>query len=338
MSFDKIAIVKVGWSSNQYQGGYVLSKTGYAKEHKKKDINGLCKIKGHEAYNFKEYKGKCFAYIPPTAGYAPNPKEKNGWLVIFISRKSSTSRFVPVGWFEDASFVEDYKKRPEYKKDEDFPKDAEEGYFTFCLKATATNVYCIPKDIQQKLYLNDELANYAAHPSIVYAKGNKTNKEKKICKEFERYAIKVVKTALPYANRKENRQDSNEIMPPPTDLKKQIENTAIKYATEHYEDYGYIVESVESENCGWDLTIKKRNGEDYLHLEVKGTDSSVFQFFLSRNEYDCMQKDSLWKLFIVKNALKKNKKHLKIKKEKVSKYFSLEPICFKCDLKEEHSD
>ena len=84
-------------------------------------------------------------------------------------------------------------------------------------------------------------------------------------------------------------------------MKKEIEDTAIKIAKRYYRNKGYDVKSVENENCGWDLTIR-RDGKE-LHIEVKGTSRKDYHFFLSKNEYDRMISDPKWRLFVAKNVL-----------------------------------
>ena len=79
--------------------------------------------------------------------------------------------------------------------------------------------------------------------------------------------------------------------PPETEMKKEIEKIAVEIASSYYRENGYTVTSVERENCGWDLTVRKDGKE--LHIEVKGTSRNDFHFFLSKNEYDKMNAGSV---------------------------------------------
>lgn len=122
--------------------------------------------------------------------------------------------------------------------------------------------------------------------------------------------------------------------PPETEVKKEIEDTAIKIAKRYYRNKGYDVKSVENENCGWDLTIR-RDGKE-LHIEVKGTSRKDYHFFLSKNEYDRMISDPKWRLFVAKNVLEDPDPDRIVKRrQNVEKLFDLNPFCFEGIWKDE---
>ena len=112
--------------------------------------------------------------------------------------------------------------------------------------------------------------------------------------------------------------------PPETEVKREIEKTAVEIASNYYAEKGYSVKSVENENLGWDLTVVKT--EEELHVEVKGTSRNDYHFFLSKQEYKKMNGDSKWRLFVVKDALG-NPKHEEILNSDIEKFFDLEPYC-----------
>ena len=70
----------------------------------------------------------------------------------------------------------------------------------------------------------------------------------------------------------------------------EVEKLAVKIATEHEEARGFVVESVESENRGFDLISRRPHPEDpktfveVRFIEVKGR-AGVGEIFLSANEY-----------------------------------------------------
>ena len=70
----------------------------------------------------------------------------------------------------------------------------------------------------------------------------------------------------------------------------EVEKLAVKLATEHEEARGFVVESVESENRGFDLISRRPHPEDaktfveVRFIEVKGR-AGVGEIFLSANEY-----------------------------------------------------
>ncbi len=70
-------------------------------------------------------------------------------------------------------------------------------------------------------------------------------------------------------------------------LHKDIEQQAIKNCTDHYENMGYEVISVEADNMGWDLEVTK--DQKTLYVEVKGRGNKQYIAQLSENEYEKMQ-------------------------------------------------
>lgn len=86
------------------------------------------------------------------------------------------------------------------------------------------------------------------------------------------------------------------------DLRKKIEMEAVKKVTDYYIKLGCDVKSVEKDNVGWDLEVKRK--KLMLRVEVKGTSSGEISVDLTPNEHGNMQlyKDS-YRLAIVKNAL-----------------------------------
>jgi hypothetical protein len=121
--------------------------------------------------------------------------------------------------------------------------------------------------------------------------------------------------------------------PPETEMKKEIEDAAVKIASEYYEKKGFSVKSVEKENCGWDLTVIK--GDKERHIEVKGTSRNDYHFFLSKNEYEKMIGNPKWRLFVVKNVLEDPEPDcIVIRRQNVEKLFDLIPFCFEGTWKE----
>ena len=88
----------------------------------------------------------------------------------------------------------------------------------------------------------------------------------------------------------------------------EVEKLAVKIATEHEEARGFVVESVEAENRGFDLISRKPHPEDpktfieVRFIEVKGR-AGVGEIFLSANEYKAAErlKGDFW-LYAVFNC------------------------------------
>jgi len=111
--FDRIAIIKTGWSKD-YRGAQVVGNYSY--DHP-----------DHEKVNFLPGPdGRYFCYVPPIGGNkkfkqfgsAPKPKNPDGWLVFAVSRNPDKGGLYVVGWYEDAHFLHRHEVRPEYKHGE----------------------------------------------------------------------------------------------------------------------------------------------------------------------------------------------------------------------------
>jgi len=92
--------------------------------------------------------------------------------------------------------------------------------------------------------------------------------------------------------------------------RKKIELAAITAVGSKLEALGYDVESVETDNLGYDLIATK--GKEVLHFEVKGRSGSDVCADLSANEFSCLKRyqrermpDAHYRVAIVTNALDK---------------------------------
>ena len=70
-------------------------------------------------------------------------------------------------------------------------------------------------------------------------------------------------------------------------LRQKIEKIAIKLVKGHYESLGYVVDSVEKDNVGWDLVATMNN--KVIKLEVKGLSQKNILIELTPNEYSKMK-------------------------------------------------
>ena len=85
-----------------------------------------------------------------------------------------------------------------------------------------------------------------------------------------------------------------------TEHNKLVEEGAIKATRRHYESKKYKVESVESENLGWDLEAVR--GDEKLLIEVKGTGAEEINVDLTPNEYEKFQTKGDYVLCIITQA------------------------------------
>lgn len=92
--------------------------------------------------------------------------------------------------------------------------------------------------------------------------------------------------------------------PDPIERQK-IEQAAIKLVTKHFHALGYMVDSVQRDNVGWDLEAISE--DEILRIEVKGLSQEKPLIELTPNEYDKMKKHKeSYRIAIVLNALGNN--------------------------------
>ena len=114
---------------------------------------------------------------------------------------------------------------------------------------------------------------------------------------------------------------------PDSETRRAVERAAVAFVWERLEMEGYAVTDHQAASKGYDLVAIK--GSQRLCVEVKGTDSSVPRFFLTRNEYRCSQELKGWQLRVVTEARNAPQQHAFSASEMV-KVFSLNPMAWEC--------
>jgi len=90
---------------------------------------------------------------------------------------------------------------------------------------------------------------------------------------------------------------------------REVEASAINAVIDQYAHWGFDVESVETQNLGWDLEAIRAH--DRLRIEVKGTAAPNVHAELTPNEYDAFRTNSSnYRLCVVTDALNAKKKHI----------------------------
>jgi hypothetical protein len=158
--FDKIAIIKTGWSPD-YRGAKVSGNYSY-------------KNPDHEKINFLPGpEGTYFCYVPPTGGnekkgrdgVAPKPKNPDNWLVFAVSRDSDRQGIYVTGWYEDATFHHEYLLRPEYADQPSFYLGGDRGKITYTISAPRA----FPIDGPDR---DERIDGMHVNRHIVYLRGN----------------------------------------------------------------------------------------------------------------------------------------------------------------------
>lgn len=338
--FSKVMIAKIAWSE-AYSGGMVSGGHNYLKQKSNghthtKNGKQYSEAAGHEAYNFLPYENRCYGYIPPIGRkyVPPKPTEPKGWLVIFIAPYMGYGENVAVGWYENATF--EWKTNKDGKRlylprphKNGFPKDSEGKPYTYCVWANKKDVHFISPNLRLLYTVNDDEAKRHLGRTCIYLKGQDSIIDKDIQKKLMLFVKDVVKHNESKAIEKIqiSKKSINKFCPPPTEVKKEIEDKAIQCAKAYYKKE-YNVESVECENLGWDLTITHKKTGEEKYIEVKGTSRPYYHFFLSRNEYNAMIKfPKKWVLFLAKDVSQKDPPPHKILKAKEAEN-TLDPFAY----------
>lgn len=115
------------------------------------------------------------------------------------------------------------------------------------------------------------------------------------------------------------------------EVNRQVEQAAIKVATEYYQEHGWNVESVETQKCGYDLLCTKDTVQE--HVEVKGVQGDGISFIITSGEVKQSQSNENFVLCVVTQALEKPQLNRFTSKEFTEK-FLLEPISYRAIKKQ----
>jgi len=110
-----------------------------------------------------------------------------------------------------------------------------------------------------------------------------------------------------------------------SETNRQVEEAAIIYVTNDYQKKGWIVSSVQSEKCGYDLLCNKNSIEE--HVEVKGVQGNLVSFIITNGEVKQSHVDENFCLCAVTLALSNPTLH-KFSACEFQDKFSLEPISY----------
>ena len=286
---DPMLFLNVGWM-RKYRGldddtiiggGSYIRDTGY----------------GHEIFNFASFNGYMYGYVQVKGsinitrlGGRKTDEAISGILAIWVARDLSGGTFI-IGWYKNATVHRDPQPSPE-GSNRVFNGES----LGFRIKAKVESCKLLNLDqrtfqIPRRVRGGMGQANiwYADQPSNVPFREDvwKFINEGELSDQWKRHP-KLGQPRQPDAHRR-----------------KLVEKIAVEKTINYYEKLGYIVNSVERDNVGWDLEAS--NGGRKLRLEVKGLSHSELLIELTPNEYDNMQKHQhSYRICVVTDTLKKN--------------------------------
>lgn len=254
---------------------------------------------GWEIFNFKNSNGKVYGFVQSKGlnnleriSETADEDKVTDVLAVFTATHPEYGGTYVVGWYRHAIFYRDYQtERVNGRK-----------YKGKCMEYNVEAQY---KDTT--LLSIDERLGFERLPT---GKGGKARSnvwyadsdigieyKEKVLKFIDNYERKKKVIAEKRYTNRNRKQD--------VELKKKVEDIAIKFVMAHYEnDNGYIVKSVENDKVGWDLEASK--GKHLLRIEVKGLSRSEINVELTMKEYTKMNeyKKEGYRLAVVTNCLK----------------------------------
>ncbi|RPJ97419.1 hypothetical protein CW357_00045 [Rummeliibacillus sp. TYF005] len=199
---------------------------------------------GHEIFNFKKISDKVYGYAQPSGynnlqrlGASEDDEFIDDVLVIFTATHKNGGTYI-VGWYKNARFFKDYqntnlserKFRNEYI-----------GYYAVANADNAT------------LLSIDERFSFPIIPRRVKGGMGQSNVWYADSPEMEDFKKEILRHIERYEKKKSIRRRLPIFRQTDAELRKKIENIAIREVTREYSERGFTVTSVESENLGWDL-------------------------------------------------------------------------------------
>lgn len=281
---ERIAFVKIGWSE-AYEGDLVRGRAGWI------NANG----DAHERFNFlRGPDGRFYGYLPPIGPKfrTPQPDEPAGWLVIFVAPLDGSGRLVPVGWFEDATFEEDYEERPEYAAGVPFERDVKGDPYIYAIHADRGTL--IPARVRQRITVPGR-PHFGQTP-VLYAAGYGRPAPWRAA--YRKLALRIVAEDWSVEDKLSGSGGFADAK-----TAKAVEVAAVNAVLQDLAERGYgEVVDRQKDNCGYDLLARRHASGGELHVEVKGTSGVVPRFFMTPNEHAYMA-DPRWRLAMVTDAL-----------------------------------
>ncbi|CAG0983214.1 hypothetical protein ANRL3_02267 [Anaerolineae bacterium] len=282
----RILFCNTGWM-RKYQGlkqDPIIGGGAYVREH------GY----GHEIFNFKQSNGFLYGFVQSKSGInverlgaQKNSDTIDDVLVVWVATDPQGGTFI-VGWYKHATVYRKYQSPP--PNSNRVHNGEQIGFIVKAKHADCTllsidqRVLSVPR--RQKGGMGQSNVWYADQPENA---------------QFKQAVLDFITTGLIPAAKKKSGGIGHVWQTDPYKRKK-VEEKAIKCTVEHYEGLGYVVDSVEKDNVGWDLEATLEN--KLLRLEVKGLSGVNVAIEMTPNEYQKMQEQQAnYRICVVTNTM-----------------------------------
>ena len=290
----KMLFCNIGWM-NKYQGlgagdkikggGSFVSKHGF----------------GWEIYNFKPFKGKMYGYVQPKGkinihrlGASKGSDKVENALVIWTARRLSGGGVVILGWYKDATVYRNHQPAPE-GSDRKNPDKTESGFF---IEAEEKKHRLLP--IDARIFKIPRGKNGMGQSNVWYA----DQKQHLIFKQKVLDFITNIEKGKIFKKPMPPKAKNGKAWQPDPYKRQKIEKIAIEKTKKYFENLGYIVDSFEKDNIGWDLEAIQ--GDQRLKLEVKGLSGKDLLIEFTPKEYEKMKEYvNSYRICVVTDVLKR---------------------------------
>ena len=285
-----IILFNTGWMERYDGPANIVGGGSFIKE------NGI----GWEIFNFKDFGGKAYGYVQPSrgdnlyierVGATKGANTIDGVLVIFTATHPEYGGLYVTGWHRDVLLHRTYQEKNILGRQVD---NRIVGYYT---ETDFKNVRLLTPDERIGFIdLPSRLpsgSGWKGRSNVWYAEQG----------EGERLKLKIAERIREYESQVQLSRRSHHRTPPPAEIKKKVETTAMECVIYYFEENNYTVKDVSKKNLGWDLEGQK--DKHTLRIEVKGLSGTDISVDLTKNEYNkmCNNKNNGYRLAVVTQAL-----------------------------------
>ena len=260
----------IGWMTH-YHGAASDDQTLGGHAHLKTSTHGA------EAYNFVPFEGRLYGYRPTgekgvnirRLGASPNDENISGVTVVWMARRPNSQDTVIVGWYRNATVHRTIQAVPAAAPAREWPE--------YMVEAAVENCRLLPVTARNFQIFSAHRVEGGFGQSPTYYDALDLFRTKVAA------YIDIVDSNVSGAKRRGHRGSPRNMNP---ELRRQVEENAVRHATSYYESEeggAWEVESVEALARGWDLECRRDN--EVLYVEVKGCSGNEVRAELTPNEW-----------------------------------------------------
>lgn len=243
---------------------------------------------GGEIMNFEPFENQMYGYVQPKVSenqayhgstirierLDPDAEDSiSEVLVIWTATDPDHGGTYVIGWYKNATIFRSWQKDPKgsnrkYKRNN-------LGFFTTTAEKNCT---LLPR-YARTLQVPRKGPASMGRSNVWFAEE---------ASEFKQSVVDLIngKQLPPVESDRKSKKTGRKRTQPDPEKRLKIEIAAVQIVIEHFSKLGYLVDSREKDNLGWDLDVTR--GKIQLKVEVKGLSGTTVQADLTPNEYEKM--------------------------------------------------